>query len=140
MKKIRERILARRDLDAARAARDITALAAALNAEGFTAPQQRFITARAVLAGCADGAQILDKLEAAASVSSEVKWAVRFLGLDAGIDIGDPYAQATLDKLALGNVLTPAEAGQVKTLAFQLVIVSVQEVADEMFNPDGTEK
>lgn len=135
---IRDRILARPDLDEMRAKRDITGLAAALNAEGLQARQQRFVTARAVMANCADGVAILQALEGATS-NPAVAWAVRFLGQEAGLDIGDPYTQAMIDKL-VNTVLTPAQADALKALALQPVVVTQEQVARDMYNPDGTEK
>lgn len=136
---IRERILARADLNALRAARDITALAAALNAEGLTAPQQRFITARGVMSGCADGVAILTALEAA-TANNAVAWALKFLGQESGLDVGDPYTQGMIDQLVTGGVLTAAHGDQLKALALAPVVVTQGQVAQAMYNPDGTEK
>jgi hypothetical protein len=136
---IRERILARRDLDDMRAARDITALAAALNAEGATEIGQRFVTARAVMAGCVDGIAILSALKAAES-NPAVGWALQFLGQEAGLDIGDPYAQGMVDQLVAAGVLTSAQGAQLKALALRPLIVTQEQVAEAMYHPDGTEK
>jgi len=136
---IRSRILARPDLVGLRAARDITALAAALNAEGLQAPQQRFVTARAIMANCAGGVDILQALEGA-TANPAVAWAMRFLGQEAGLDIGDPYTQRMVDQLVASEVLTEAQGQTIKALALQPVIVTQEQVALAMYNPDGTEK
>ncbi|MGG7603542.1 hypothetical protein [Massilia sp. BKSP1R2A-1] len=137
---IRERILERADLAALRAARDIDGLAAALNVEGLLAPQQRFVTARAVMSGCPSGVAILQKLEAAASQNCAVAWAVKFLGQEAGLDIGDAFAQQMCDQLAAGGVITAGEAAELKALALHPLIVTRDQVNEAMFNPDGSEK
>jgi hypothetical protein len=136
---IRARILARDDLNEHRAARNIDALAAALNAEGLLAPQQRFITARAVMAACLGGIQILDALENASS-DRAVAWALKFLGQEAGLDIGDPFTQGKVDQLVGLTVLTAEQGAALKALALQPVVVSRDQVNAAMFNDDGTEK
>lgn len=137
---IRDRILARRDLDSLRTARDLDGLAAALNADAPLVPQQRFITARAVLTLCADGSAILTALEAAAPHNVAVAYAVRFLGQDAGLDIGDPGALALLDRLLLEGVLTEAHVDQLRTIALKPLLVTRLDVEAAMFNHDGSEK
>lgn len=136
---IRERILARRDLDTLRAARDITGLAAALNAEGALAVGQRFVTARAVMAGCADGVAILSALKAADS-NPAVGWALQFLGQEAGLDIGDPFAQGMVDQLVTAGVLTGGQGASLKALSLRPLLVTQEQVAEAMYNRNGTEK
>jgi len=136
---IRTRILARRDLDELRASRDIDALAMALNAEGLMAPQQRFVTARAVMATCTAGLEILDALEAAAS-NRAVAWALKFLSQEAGLDIGDPYTLRTVDQLVVALVLTQEQGDALKAMALRPVVVTRDQVNAVMFNDDGTEK
>ena len=140
---IRARILARPDLADLRAARDLDKLAAALNAEGLMAPQQRFITARAVMAECPGGVGILVALEGAKAhpaVGQAVTWALTFLGQSAGLDIGDTYTQGMVDTLATLGVLTKLQAEALKSMALQPVTVHRLEVEAAMYNPDGTEK
>lgn len=137
---IRDRILARPDLDALRAARDLGALAAALNAEALTAPQERYVTARTVLAECQDGPAILDALEAAQTTVSAVKWAVTFLSQNSGLDIGNPVTLGMVDQLVTNSLLSAAQGQQLHALAMQPVLVTAAQVADAMYNLDGTEK
>lgn len=137
---IRDRILARRDLNGLRAARDLDGLAAALNADAPLVPQQRFISARAVLTQCPDGAAILVALETAAPQNVAVAWAVRFLGQDAGLDIGDPGALALLAQLQQAGILTAPQVDQLKALAMRPLTVTRDQVEAAMFNPDGSEK
>jgi hypothetical protein len=137
---IRVRILARPDLAGLRSARDLDGLAAALNAEGLLAPQQRFITARAVMAACQGGIDILDALETAATANRAVAWALKFLGQEAGLDIGDPFTQGMVDQLVAGSVLTAAQGAALKAMALQPVVITRDQVNAAMFNPDGTEK
>ena len=89
-----------------------------INEQKFFKIKSRMISARAILAECADGATILDHLEAAGSVNSAVKWAVKFLGQDAGIDVGHHATQAMIDALT-GPVLSASEATQLKNMAMQ---------------------
>lgn len=140
---IRARILARGDLNALRAARDLDALAAALNAEGLMAPRQRFITARAVMAGCLGGLAILAALDEARThsvVGKAVSWALTFLGQEAGLDIGDPFTQQMVDNLVALEVLTDEQGAALKAMALHPVIVDRLEVEAALYNPDGTEK
>jgi len=126
-------------LAALRAARDIDQLAAALNAEGAVAPQRRFVTARAVMAVCTGGLEILDALEAASS-NRAVAWALRFLGQEAGLDIGDSFTQRMVSQLVADAVLTQEQGDALKALALQPVIVTRDQVNAAMFNDDGTER
>lgn len=93
-------------------------LAEMLNARVYVLPKSRFVTARGVLAeyGTA-GAEILDKLEAAAALNSVVKWAMRFMATD-GIDVGHATTRSMLDAL-VGTVLTQAECDMLKNMAVQ---------------------
>lgn len=137
---IRARIMARRDLDDLRAARDLDGLAAALNAAPAMTVQQRFITARAVMAGCPDGVDILDALDAAAAQHSAVRRAITFLQQEAGLDIGDPYTQQMIDQLAVAGVLNDDQASQLKALALKPAYVDRLAVEEALYNLDGTEK
>jgi hypothetical protein len=136
---IRDHILARPDLAEARAARDLDALAAGLNAQPESTLQPRYITARTILAECADGAIILAALDIAATANAAVKYAVKFLGQDSGLNVGDPVTQGMLDAI-VPSVLTQAQADQVKGMAMLPQMVTRADVESAMFNPDGTEK
>ena len=138
---IRARILARSDLDQMRAARDITGLAAALNAEKLEVRAQRFITARAILTTHpVEGRDILKRLRAAAGADIGVEFAVRFLEQEAGLDIGDEATWRDIDGLVANSVLTEAQGVLLKHLAMRPVVVTQEQVAISMYNPDGTEK
>lgn len=138
---IRERVLARSDLDAMRAARQITELAAALNAEGVEAPQSRFITARAiVMLNPLEGRAILKSLRTAATLDIAVEFAVLFLSQEAGLDIGDADMWVELDHMQAAGVLTSAQVVLLKNLAFQPLVVTPSQVADALYYPDGTER
>ena len=140
---IRTRILARPDLADLRAARDLDGLAARLNAEGLTAPHQRFITARAVMAGCPGGVAILSALDQARAhplVGSAVSWALTFLSQEAGLDIGDPYTQGMVDSLVTLKILTDEQGAALKSMALQPVVATREQVNAAMYNDDGTEK
>jgi hypothetical protein len=136
---IRTRVHARRDLDGLRAARDITGLAEALNAEGLKAPQQRFVTARAIMAECSGGVAILAALKSAAA-DPAVGWALQFLGQEAGLDVGDPFTQGMIGQLVTAGVLTAPQGDALKALALRPVIVDRLEVEAALYNRDTTEK
>ena len=133
--KLRDEILARPDCAAAVDARDLDAIAALVSV-GRTSVQPRFVTARTVLAECGvHGPDILGALEAAAAGNSAVKWAVRFLGQDSGINVGDPATQYMIDQLAAGATpaLSAEQAAALKNLAVQPAPVSRLEVEAALF-------
>jgi len=137
---IRDRILARRDLDELRAERNLTGLADALNADPEMKVQQRFVTERGVMSCCPDGNAILDALDAAAPQNSAVRRAVGFLRQEAGLDVGDPYTQRMIDELSRLGVLSADQAAQLKALALKPVYVDRLEVEAALYNRDTTEK
>jgi hypothetical protein len=138
---IYERVHARADLDQMRATRDITGLAAALNAEGLYIRQPRFITARAVLTvNPTEGRNILRALRTAAAQDIGVEFANLFLGQSAGVDIGDPDMWVELDHLVQAGALNDAQAALLKALSLALLVVTQEQVAAELYYPDGTEK
>ena len=100
---------------------------ASLNATTRTRNVSRFVTARSILAECADGATILDKLEAASAFVSPVKWAMRFLAQEGGVDAGHPVTLELIGVLEKQGVLTSDEAMQLRNLS-----VEVCSRADEL--------
>ncbi|MDQ2822738.1 MAG: hypothetical protein M3Y65_20565 [Pseudomonadota bacterium] len=136
---IPERIRARADLNQMRIDRDITGLAAALNVDSPSVLQLRYVTARTVMSSCADGVDILSALQAAAE-NAAVRWALQFLGQNSGLDIGDPFTQGMVDQLVAGSVLSADQGAQLKAMAIAPLLVTQEQVAEEMYHPDGTEK
>jgi hypothetical protein len=95
-------------------------LADMMNIQIYSMPKEKFVSARGVLAAHGSaGAAILDKLEAASTSVSEIKWAFNFLKTDSGIDVGHPVTRALIDQLAGSGVLTTAEATMIKDMAIQ---------------------
>lgn len=92
---------------------------ASLNAKTRSRIVERWVTARTILAECAGGAKILDKLEAAAAQISEVKWAMRFLQQEGGIDAGHPATLAMVEQLQAAGILTVDEAVALGALAVE---------------------
>ncbi|MEY8688452.1 MAG: hypothetical protein AB9M53_01050 [Leptothrix sp. (in: b-proteobacteria)] len=90
-----------------------------MNARTQTMVRERFVTARGILAEVPGGAQILDKLEAVAPAVPEVKWALRFLVGELGIDIGHAQTRALIQALADQHVLTADDAAALLALAVQ---------------------
>ena len=136
---LRDEILARADCSAMVASKDCNGIAALISI-GRKSVQSRFVTARTILAECgALGAPILDALESVAASNSSVKWAVKFLSQDSGLDVGNPVTQYMIGQLVAGGL--PAALGDaLKGLASQPAPVSPQDVAAALFNLDGTPK
>ena len=99
------------------------ALAALLNAQSTTMAKSRMITARGIMAsyglGPAAGAAFLDKLEVLASSVPAIKWAMKFLQTEAGIDVGEPATQIMLTSLIGIGGVTQAEVDGIKAMALQ---------------------
>ena len=137
---LRDEILSRPDCADALAARDCGALAEILSA-GRTKVIDYSIGYGTVLEvlGAEAGSAFLDGLTALAATSSPVKWALKLL--DRGeLNIGSPATQAQLDALAAGGVFPQVVADALKALALAPDVVTMQQVADAMFNPDGSQK
>lgn len=136
---LRDEILADQACTAAITARDCNEIAR-IHSIGRTAVQSRFVTARTVLAECgANGASLLDKLDAAAGSNSAVKWAMVFLRQDSGLDVGHSNTQALLQGM-VPSVLAQSESDQLKNLALLPAPVSAPQVADALYNADGSAK
>jgi len=137
---LRDEILSRPDCADALARRDCGELAALLSV-GRTKVIDYSIGYGTVLEvlGAEAGSAFLDGLTALAATSSSVKWALKLL--DRGeLNIGSPATQAQLDALAAGSVMPQAVADALKGLAMGPDIVTAEQVADAMFNPDGSLK
>jgi hypothetical protein len=89
-----------------------------MNTKTYSMPKTLFVTARGILAqhGVA-GAEILDKLETAATGNSVIKWAMKFIVSD-GIDVGHATTRTMLDSM-VGTVLTQTECDLLKNMAVQ---------------------
>lgn len=110
---IRDRILARRDLDEARAARDITTLAEKLNEECQPADVPQQVTAAEILDIAPHSNVLMDLLRAAAAGESVMA-----------------QAEALLSEQGL-TIMVPG---------YEPPFITQFDVADAMYNPDGTEK
>ncbi len=137
---LREEILSRPDCADALARRDCGELAALLSV-GRTKVIDYSIGYGTVLEvlGAEAGSAFLDGLTALAATSSPVKWALKLL--DRGeLNIGAEATRGQLDALAAGGVMPQAVADALKGLAMGPDVVTMQQVAEEMFNPDGSQK
>ena len=98
-------------------------LAVLLNAKASTMAKSRMITARGIMAsyglGPSAGAAFLDKMESLAANVPAIKWALKFLQTEAGIDIGEPATQLMLTSLIGVGGITADEVNGVKALALQ---------------------
>lgn len=94
-----------------------------LNKPQFLMPKTFMVTARGVISGkglgASAGAVFLDKLETLIPVASEVKWAMRFMQGEQGIDVGDLETQTTLNDLVGAAGITQAEIDGIKAMANQ---------------------
>ena len=137
---LHDEILSRPDCADALARRDCGELAALLSV-GRTKVVDLNIGYGTVLEvlGAESGAAFLDGLTALAATSSPVKWALKLL--DRGeLNIGAAATRGQLDALAAGGVMPKAVADALKGLAMGPDIVTAEQVADAMFNPDGSLK
>lgn len=98
-------------------------LADLLNAQSATMAKPRMITARGIMASYgiwpSAGAAFLDKLEVLSAGVPAIKWAMKFLQAESGIDVGDPATQAMLTSLIGVGGITQAEADGIKAMALQ---------------------
>ena len=94
-----------------------------LNTQSHYMVKARMITARGIMSsygiGPVAGAAFLDKLENLTNSIPALKWAMKFLQQDAGIDIGDGATQQMLDSLVGVGGITSAEVDCVKAIALQ---------------------
>ena len=99
------------------------ALADMLNAQSTTLAKSRMITARGIMAsyglGPAAGAAFLDKMESLSASVPAIKWAMKFLQAEAGIDVGEPATQLMLTSLIGVGGITADEVNGVKAMALQ---------------------
>jgi hypothetical protein len=137
---LRDEILSRLDCAAALAERDCGALAAILSVGRVKTVDKPIGYGTMLEALGADaGAAFLDGLTALAATSSPVKWALKLL--DRGeLNIGAPATQTQLDTLATAGAIPQAVVDVLKGLALAPDSVTPQEVADAMFNADGSPK
>ncbi len=137
---LRDEILSRPDCADALARRDCGELAALLSV-GRTKVIDYSIGYGTVLEvlGADVGSAFLDALTALATTSSPVKWALKLMERGE-LNIGAAATQAQLDALATAGVMPVAVADALKALALAPDVVTMQQVAEEMFNPDGSQK
>lgn len=94
-----------------------------LNERKFQAFKTRMVTARGIMAsygiGPTQGALFLDKLEALSANIPALKWAMKFLQQETGLDVGEPATQIMLTSLIGVGGITQAEVDGVKAMALQ---------------------
>ena len=96
--------------------KDYTAIAALVSV-GRTKTVETRIGFGKVLStlGAADGADVLDKLEAATATSKPLKWAFKLLSMG-DLDIGNVQTIGQIDALT-GTIFTPEQAALLKGIA-----------------------
>lgn len=94
-----------------------------LNERKFQAVKTRMVTTRGIMAsygiGPTQGALFLDKLEALSANIPALKWAMKFLQQETGLDVGEPATQTMLTSLIGVGGITQAEVDGVKAMAIQ---------------------
>lgn len=94
-----------------------------LNERKFQAVKTRMVTARGIMAsygiGPTQGALFLDKLESLSANIPALKWAMKFLQQETGLDVGEPATQIMLTSLIGVGGITQAEVDGVKAMAMQ---------------------
>lgn len=94
-----------------------------LNERKFQAAKTRMVTARGIMAsygiGPTQGALFLDKLESLSANIPALKWAMKFLQQETGIDVGESATQIMLTSLIGVGGITQAEIDGVKAMAIQ---------------------
>lgn len=94
-----------------------------LNTRKFQAIKTRMVTARGIMAsygiGPTQGALFLDKLEVLSTNVPALKWAMKFLQQETGIDVGEPATQLMLTSLIGVGGITQAEVDGVNAMALQ---------------------
>lgn len=94
-----------------------------LNERKFQAVKTRMVTARGIMAsygiGPTQGALFLDKLESLSANIPALKWAMKFLQQETGLDVGEPATQTMLTSLIGVGGITQAEVDGVKAMAIQ---------------------
>jgi hypothetical protein len=90
----------------------------------------RFVTARTILKECAGGGTLLDALERAVvgapvapvntELQSSIKWALKFLGQDSGLDVGTTSTQTLIGYCVATGVLTQAQGDSLVAMGMQL--------------------
>jgi hypothetical protein len=140
MSTIRDRILARRDLDALREAKDLDGLAAALNTEVHAVLTESWVDAPGIINRCPSGKSILRKLKAGAGADAIIEMAWQSLVFGKGLDFGAASTLNSIDEMRPALGFTDTEVAELQALGQQPVYVTREQVNDAMYNPDGSEK
>lgn len=138
---LRDEILSRPDCAEALAARDCGALAAILSV-GRTKIISKPIGYGTVLAtlGRGVGGAFLNTLEELGNtVDPDLKWTLKTIENES-FDLGEQATRDGIDGLAVAGILSVEGAAALKALAMGPDIVTAEQVADAMFNPDGSLK
>jgi hypothetical protein len=94
-------------------------LADMMNDRIYSMVKEKFVNARGVLAAHGSaGGDIIEALNNASGSNVTIKWAMKFVSQDSGIDVGHPNTQALLDAV-VPAVLTQAQADLIKGMALQ---------------------
>jgi hypothetical protein len=104
-------------------------MAVEYNRTHVEAAAERFVSIRTIQAEIPEAATILDKLEAAAAIVPDVKWAMRVLNLGESIDIAYPATVAQINALVAVSILTADEANALLNLALQPTTYTGNDIA-----------
>lgn len=140
MTTLHDRITSDPSLNSFVEARDLDAITVALNTNPTKSIQSRYITMRTIVSECSDADAIISALLAATQYSPALSEMLSFLRSDSGMDIGHPNAQARLDAMATAGLVTTDQATELKNLALLPDVVTRLDVANALYNPDGSLK
>lgn len=109
-----------------------------LNTANVQAHVQTLISARSMLSLLppTEAATILDKLEAASAQIPALRWAMKFMVGELGIDIGHANARAMLDQLQAAGVLLETEVTALKNLSAVTISRAKRDYGRDVSNLD----
>lgn len=113
-------------------------ISAALNVKDVPTNKSRLVTARTLLAELdpVTAATILEKLDPASAGNPVIKWAMKFLVSEPGLDIGHANTLTMLDSLEAANVLLAAEVAAIKSLSATTISRAQRDYGRDLHNLD----
>lgn len=97
-----------------------------MNARTQQMHKPRMVTARGIMAsyglGPTAGAAFLDKLQSLSATVPAIRWAMKFLESEAGIDVGESATQLMIASLVSVGGISQQEVDAIKAMALQPAI------------------
>ena len=120
--------------------RDLDRLVAVINAAPEMMLTECWIDALGIINRCPSGKSILRKLKSGAPLDAIIEVAWSALVSSKGLDFGAASTLASISEMAPLIGFTPEEVSEMQALALQPIFVTRWDIADAVFNPDGSEK